>query len=140
VKLSLTESIDSVLEQTALAFMIHPSHGCKPPLAMISCVTRTTKNISRVVLVHSAFLGGYQVPYVSPPAVGGKDIDGDDVDKKKDEGSEAEDEINGVGKAQALGTEPEGHEILDFNFMDLSNWGEMSEDSSEIERSKEILV
>jgi hypothetical protein len=45
-KLSLTQKVDSVLEQAVLAFMIHPSLGWKPALAMISHVMHTTKNIS----------------------------------------------------------------------------------------------
>ena len=45
-KLSLTQHIDSIFEQTALTFMIHPFLGWKPALAMISHVMRTSKNIS----------------------------------------------------------------------------------------------
>jgi hypothetical protein len=45
-KLSLTQKVDSVLEQAVLAFMIHPSLGWKPASAMISHVMHTTKNIS----------------------------------------------------------------------------------------------
>jgi len=143
--LSPTENIDSVLEQTALAFMIHPTHGWKPPSAMISHIMRTTKNISRAVLVHSAFLGGYHAPYGSPPVVGGEDADDVDDDDDTDEGEEgeegeADDEIGGNADADAFGTEPGGNEVLDFDFMDLGAPGESSEDSSDTERSKGILT
>jgi hypothetical protein len=143
VKLSPTESVDSILEQTALAFMINPSHGWKPPSAMISHIMRTTKNIARVVLIHSAFLGGYHEPYTSPTGAGSDDAD-DNNDE--DEDSEGEDELDENGNAREFGTEPESHDVLNFDFMDLGHstsedgsQEEGPEESTETEKSKEIL-
>src|ERR1700749_4045066 len=74
---------------------------------MIPHMMHTTKNITRVGLVQSAFMGSYRAPYISPPVVGGEDTH-DDTEKNGN--SEGENDIDGNSDGQAFGTEVEGHE------------------------------
>jgi hypothetical protein len=155
-KLSLTQHIDSVFEQTALAFMIHPFLGWKPASAMISHVMRTSKNISRAVLIHSAFMGGFHEPYLSPQGdsddsdeEGDEEGDEDDEDEEDeeddDDDDDDDDETNSAGMAREV--EPESRDVLNFDFMDLGDGavadgtqGEGPEGSTEVDRSVGILA
>jgi hypothetical protein len=62
--LSLKNSIGTVLEQMIVLFMIHSTKGWKSASYMISLILSPFKNIARAVLINSAFLNGFEEPYI----------------------------------------------------------------------------
>ena len=99
-------------------------------------------------------MGGFHEPYLSPKGdsddsnkEGDEEEDEDDEDEEDEEDDDDDDdeETNSAGMAREV--EPESRDVLNFDFMDLSDGavadgtqGEGPEGSTEVDRSVGILA
>jgi hypothetical protein len=125
---NFTLPIDSILEQTVLAFMIHPCNGWKPASAMISTALNNIKNISRAVLIHCAFLSGFDESYISPQEDNANEGHGAGSDSDSDEDSDFAEDLDsdeGLNSDEDLDEDEnengncDADEDLNFGFMNL---------------------
>ena len=94
------EPVDSIIEQITLLTSFNPTEGWRDASAIINGVLKALQHVSRVVSVHSAFLGGTSSTYV--PLIDNNSCTGDKSDDGGSNDSGSGDSDSDDGSAELI--------------------------------------